>query len=88
MIKMLIFHSGNPLCITSRQATSVANKMQEIFKDKLELHIHKTDSTEAIPYNLKRSFNVFIDDKPLPLDVAISETNTEQYITSIIRQMC
>lgn len=58
--------------------------MQAIFKEKLELHIHKTDSPEAIPYKLRSSTNVFINDELVPLDVATSETEMEKYLTSLI----
>jgi hypothetical protein len=58
--------------------------MKGIFKDQLELHIHKADSAEAIPYNLRSSTNVFINDELVPLDVAISDTEMERYIAAII----
>jgi hypothetical protein len=58
--------------------------MKDIFKDKLELHIHKADSAEAIPYNLRSSTNVFINDELVPLDVATSETEMEKYIAAIL----
>jgi hypothetical protein len=60
----------------------VANKMKDIFKDKIELHIHRADSPEAIPYNLRSSTNVFINDELVPLDVATSEIEMEKYIAS------
>ena len=58
--------------------------MQAIFKDKLELRIHKTDSAEAIPYNLRSSTNVFINDELVPLDVVTSETEMEKYIAALM----
>lgn len=60
----------------------MANKMKDIFKDKLELHIHRADSPEAIPFNLRSSTNVFINDELVPLDVATSEIEMEKYIIS------
>ncbi len=60
----------------------MANKMKDIFKDKIELHIYRADSPEAIPYNLISSTNVFINDELVPLDVATSEIEMENYITS------
>lgn len=56
--------------------------MKDIFKDKIELHIHRADSPEAIPYNLRSSTNVFINDELVPLDVATSEIEMEKYIAS------
>ena len=57
--------------------------MQEIFKDKLELRIFRADSPEAIPYNLRSSTNVFINDELVPIDVVTSEAEMEKYIAGI-----
>jgi hypothetical protein len=58
--------------------------MKEIFKDTLEMHIHRADSAEAMPYNLRSSTNVFINDELVPLEVVTSETAMEQYITALM----
>ncbi len=58
--------------------------MQEICKEALELQIHRTDSPEALPYNLRSSTNVFVNDELVPLDVATSDTAMENYLTAII----
>lgn len=58
--------------------------MKAIFKDKLELHIHRADSPEAIPYNLRSATNVFINDELVPLEVATSATEMEKYIAAIL----
>ena len=58
--------------------------MKGIFKDMLELHIHRTDSVEAIPYKLRSSTNVFINDELVPLDVATSETAIEKYLAALV----
>jgi len=58
--------------------------MQEIFKEQLELHVHRTDSPEALPYNLRSSTNVFVNDELVPLDVATSEAAMEQYIAALV----
>ena len=59
--------------------------MQEIFKDALELQIHRADSPEALPYNLRSSTNVFINDELVPLDVALDATAMEKYIAALLR---
>ena len=59
--------------MSCQKATGVAKKMQEIFKDALELQIHLADSPEALPYNLRSSTNVFVNDELVPLDVALDE---------------
>lgn len=58
--------------------------MQEIFQDKLTLQIHRTDSPEALPYNLRSSTNVFINDELIPLDIATSATSMEKYIADLL----
>jgi len=58
--------------------------MKLIFKEKLDLHIYRTDSMEAIPYKLRSSTNVFVNDELVPLDVATSETAMEKYLAAII----
>ena len=59
--------------------------MQEIFKEALELQIHRTDSPEALPYNLRSSTNVFVNDELVPLDVATSDTAMENYLNVIMK---
>lgn len=59
--------------------------MQEIFKDKLELHLYRADSPEALPYNLRSSTNVFINEELVPLDVALDATAMEQYIAALLQ---
>lgn len=58
--------------------------MQEIFKDKLELHVHRTDSPEALPYNLRSSTNIFINEELVPLDVALDAAAMERYIAALL----
>lgn len=48
------------------------------------MHIHRADSAEAMPYNLRSSTNVFINDELVPLEVVTSETAMEQYITALM----
>ena len=59
--------------------------MQEIFKEALELQIHRTDSPKALPYNLRSSTNVFVNDELVPLDVATSDTAMENYLNAIMK---
>ena len=69
--------------MSCQKATGVAKKMQEIFKDALELQIHLADSPEALSYNLRSSTNVFVNDELVPLEVATSDTAMENYLTAI-----
>ena len=83
MIKMLLFISGNPAWVSCHKAAGVAEKMKEIFQDKLEVQVHRTDSMEALPYKLRSSTSVFINDELVPLDVATSGTEMEKYLNSL-----
>ena len=58
--------------------------MQEIFKDNLELHILRTDSPEALPYRLRSSTNVFINEELVPLEVALNTAAMEKYIADLL----
>ena len=51
----------------------------------MELQIHRTDSPEALPYNLRSSTNVFVNDELVPLDVATSDTAMENYLNAIVK---
>jgi len=57
-------------------------KIQEIFKEKLEQQIHRADSPEALPYNLRSSTNVFVNDELVPLDMALEAITMEKYIAA------
>ncbi len=46
--------------------------------------MHRADSPEAIPYNLRSSTNVFINEELVPLDVALDTTALEKYITALL----
>lgn len=70
--------------MTCQRAAGVAQKMQEIFKEKLELHVHRTDSPEALLYNLRSSTNVFINEELVPLEVALDASAMEQYIAALL----
>jgi hypothetical protein len=41
---------------------------------------------EAIPYKLRSSTNVFINDELVPLDVATSETAMEKYLAALVKR--
>jgi hypothetical protein len=58
--------------------------MKEMYKDKLDVHIYRTDSMEAVPYKLRSSTNLFVNDELVPLDVAISETALQKYINALL----
>lgn len=56
----------------------------EFYKDTLDLQIYRSDSTEAIPYKLRSSTNLFINDELVPLDAATSETALEKYLNALL----
>jgi hypothetical protein len=57
--------------------------MKNLYKDTLDLQINRTDSMEAVPYKLRSSTNLFINDELVPLDVATSETALEKYLIAM-----
>jgi len=58
--------------------------MQERFKDQLDLHIYTTDSPEAVPYSLKGSTNLFVNQQWVSLDVATSSEEMADYLDKIL----
>lgn len=54
--------------------------MKEIFQDRLNLRILRTDSPEAMAYALRSATSVFVDGELVPLEVATSATAMEQYL--------
>jgi hypothetical protein len=58
--------------------------MKEIFQERLDLRVHRTDSPEALRYNLRSSTNVFINDEMVPLDVALDAIALEKYIAALL----
>jgi hypothetical protein len=42
--------------VSCKKATDVAKKMPEIFKDKLVLYVHRTDSQEALLKKKEKTF--------------------------------
>jgi len=62
----------------------VARAMQERFKEQLELHVHTTDSPEAMAYNLKGSTNIFVNQQWVPLEVATSTDKMAAYLDNIL----
>jgi len=58
--------------------------MQNTFQDQLELAILRSDAVEAKAYNHRSATAVFVNQKPVPLDVAISREKMEAYLREVI----
>ena len=84
MVKMIVFHSGNPSWQSCKLAIGVANKMKEKFGDKIELNIYTNDAEEAKPYNLMSSTNVFVNDELVSRETALDEKSMFNYLTEMI----
>lgn len=54
--------------------------MKEQFGEKIDMHIYSTDSEEAKKYDLRSSTNVFVNDKWVPLDIAMSQERMREYL--------
>ena len=64
----------------------MAKAMQEIFKDRLDLRTYITDAPEALPYTLKGSTALFVNQQWVPLDVATSKDKMREYLDNLLDQ--
>jgi len=61
-------------------ATGIAKKMKDKFGEKIDLHMHLTDSEEAKRYPLKGATSVLVNDEWVPLDIALSEERMSDFL--------
>lgn len=85
MIKLIVFHSGSPTCTSCQTAIGVAKGLKARFSEFIDLQIHTNDSSEAGGYTLSESTTVFVDDVPVPLDIAMSRRRMEIYLRESFR---
>ncbi len=64
--------------MSCKKAIGIAEELKEKFGDKLDLHIHTTDSPEALKYNFRSSTNVLIEEELVPLQVALNADELEK----------
>ncbi len=67
--------------MSCKTAIGIAEKMKEVFGDKLELHIYTTDSPEALKYNFRSSTNVLFEGELLPLPTALDAGKLQEFLT-------
>lgn len=58
--------------------------MKKIFKEKIHLSIHTTDSEEALKYNFKSSTNVLFEKELVPLETALDKNKMNDFLTEKI----
>jgi len=80
MLKLIVFHSGNPAWRNCKTAIGVAESMKKNFGDSILLNIYRNDSQEAENYVIRSSTNVFVNDESVPLDVALSNDKMNAYL--------
>jgi len=72
--------------MSCRKAIGVAEDMKKLFGEKLDLHIHTTDSEEAKKYNFRSSTNVLFDGELLPLDVSTDRNRMKDFLSEKIAE--
>ncbi len=80
MIKLTVFHSGNPDLTRCQKVTGVAKEMKRRFQEAIALEIYTLDSHEAQYYELKSSAAVFVNDEFVPPDTALSVQEMEAFL--------
>jgi hypothetical protein len=58
--------------------------MEETFKELVELKIYPADSEPAKQYGIRASTAVLIDGQIIPLDIALSEGEMENFLKIIL----
>ena len=80
MVKLVVFHSGNPAWRSCQTAIGVAKNMKKRFEESIDLNIYTNDSEEAKEVEIKGSTSVFVNDEAVLLDVALSNEKMESYL--------
>ncbi len=69
--------------MSCRKAIDIAKAMKEKFGDKIILSIFKNDSEEAKAYTLLSSTSVFVNNKFVPLNIALDKEAMSNYLAKI-----
>jgi len=82
MIKLIVFHSGNPAWRSCQTAIGVAQSMKKDkdFEDSIDLNIYTNDSQEAKEFKIRSSTNVFVNGEGVPLDMALSKDKMKAFL--------
>ena len=80
MIKLIVFHSGNPAWRSCQTAIGVAKSMKKNFEDSIDLNIYTNDSQEAKEFQIRSSTNVFANGEGVPLDMALSKDKMKAFL--------
>ncbi len=55
--------------------------MNKAFEGDIDVKIFTNDAPEAMGFSIKSSTNVFVNNKSVPLDVALSDEKMKDYIS-------
>ncbi len=66
--------------MSCKKAIGIAEKMKEMFGEKITLKIHTMDSPEALKHNFRSSTNVLFEGELLPLTTALDEGKMEEFL--------
>ena len=69
--------------MSCKKAIDIAEAMKEKFGAELELNILKNDSEKARDYTLLASTSVFVNDKFVPLSVALDKEAISNYLEKL-----
>ncbi len=67
--------------MSCKKAIGIAEKMKDIFGERIVLNIYTTDSAEAQKYTFKSSTNVIFKGELVPLETALDMNKMESFLS-------
>jgi len=67
--------------MSCKKAIGVAEEMKNLFGEKLNLGIYKTDSEEARKYEFRSSTNVLFDGDLIPLEISLDKQKMKNFLS-------
>jgi hypothetical protein len=67
--------------MSCKKAIGVAEEMNNLFGEKLNLNIYRTDSEEARKYNFRSSTNVLFEDDLIPLEISLDKHKMKDFLS-------
>lgn len=70
--------------MSCKKAIGVAEEMKNVFGEKLNLNIYRTDSEEARKYDFRSSTNVLVEGELIPLETALDKNRMKDFLSGKI----
>lgn len=67
--------------MSCKKAIVIAEEMKQMFGEKLNLSIYRTDSDEAQQYEFKSSTNVIFEGNLIPLDISLDKQKMKDFLS-------